>query len=125
MKGGALFYDYAIQSARADYYDWCIPLFDGNNGGDNIWNHTCSFLMTSKGAYFIRSIRLTPQAIVQFHLADVLCCSPTFPIKEDRCCYFAEIPPPTPDWLKNTKYNTTEVSGQLDLFFSWPIKAWP
>ncbi|ELR21702.1 uncharacterized protein ACA1_384050 [Acanthamoeba castellanii str. Neff] len=89
VKKGALYYDYKTQRARADYYDWCIPLFDGTSGGGpNLYNETCSFLMTPKGAFFI---------------------SPTFPIKEDRCCYFADIPPPTPDWLKNTRYNTTEA----------------
>ena len=60
MKQGALFYDYTTQRARADYYDWCIPLFDGNSGGGNLYNETCSFLMTPKGAYFIRCLVAPP-----------------------------------------------------------------
>lgn len=42
--------------------------------------------MTEKGTYFI---------------------SPDFPITTNRCCYFGDIPPPTPDWLKNTQWNGT------------------
>src|SRR4051794_8074588 len=54
VKKGVLYYDYTTQRARADYYDWCIPLFDGPSGGPNLYNETCSFLMTPKGAFFIR-----------------------------------------------------------------------
>lgn len=93
---GAIYYDYTIQRARAFYYDWCIPLFDDsvtkNSAFSNpkslygMYNHTCSFLMTEKGAYFI---------------------SPDFPMKENRCCFFGDIPPPTPDWVSNTQWNGT------------------
>ena len=51
-----------------------------------LYNHTCSFLMTEKGAFFI---------------------SPDFPMKENRCCFFGDIPPPTPDWVSNTQWNGT------------------
>lgn len=95
MYPGTLYYDYKIHSARAFYYDWCIPLFDGSiasskltNGKLGAYNHTCSFLMTAKGTYFI---------------------SPDFSYEPDRCCYFGDIPPPTPDWLKNTQWNGTEI----------------
>jgi hypothetical protein len=123
VKKGVLYYDYASQRARADYFGWCIPLFDGSGGGEQgLYNETCSFLMTPKGAYFIRFVRLSTRRatpsfkscltpgtyVVHVHVSHA---SPTFPIKEDRCCYFADIPAPTPDWLKNTRYNTTEVRG--------------
>jgi hypothetical protein len=87
IKKGALFYDYTIQTARADYYDWCIPLFGKRRSAEGLYNVTCSFLMTAKAAYFI---------------------APDFQVAEDKCCLFGQIPPPTPDWLKNTDYNTTE-----------------
>lgn len=90
VKKGALFYDYTIQTARADYYDWCIPLFGKKRStaeSSGLYNVTCSFLMTPKAAYFI---------------------SADFEIPADRCCLFGDIPPPTPDWLKNTQYNRTE-----------------
>jgi hypothetical protein len=58
----------------------------GTKGQQGMYNHTCSFLMTAKGTYFI---------------------SPNFPFVPNRCCYFGPIPPPTPDWLKNTQWNGT------------------
>jgi hypothetical protein len=33
---------------RADYYDWCIPLF-GKKRAAGLYNETCSFLMTKAG----------------------------------------------------------------------------
>lgn len=105
---GIIYYDYEIQRARAYYNDWCIPLFDDgaaakllgpaaaskfSRGQQGMYNYTCSFLMTGKGTYFI---------------------SPDFPFAPNRCCYFGDIPPPTPDWVKNTQWNGTEsLRGQM------------
>lgn len=72
---------------RADYYDWCIPLFGKKRAARGLYNETCTFLMTKAGTYFI---------------------SPDFPIAADRCCMFeAGLAMPTPDWLSNTQYNGT------------------
>lgn len=91
---------------RAYYDDWCIPLFDdaatpeklsfkmkrqlrGPSAHPGMYNHSCSFLMTEKGTYFI---------------------SPDFPFTPNRCCKFdAQIGPPTPDWVTNTQWNGTDT----------------
>jgi hypothetical protein len=75
VKKGALYYDYKTQRARADYYDWCIPLFDGTSGGGpNLYNETCSFLMTPKGAFFIRFAKLITHDTHGTHDTRYTCC---------------------------------------------------
>jgi hypothetical protein len=94
VQKGHVFYDWTLRTMRADYYDWCIPLFGKKRASMGLYNETCTFLMTKAGTYFI---------------------SPDFPVEEDRCCLFqAGLAMPVPDWLSNTQYNgTVTIRNQL------------
>jgi len=83
---GIIFYKYTIKAMRADYIEWCLPLFD--NVSTDV-NFTCQFQFDKSGnAYYIE--------LRNIH-------NPT-------CCIFAEgLGATEPDWLKNTKFNGSEV----------------
>jgi hypothetical protein len=92
---GRVWYNNNLRALRADYYDWCIPLFDDAPAAINgRWNFTCSFLQTaaSETTYFISQ-------------------QPNPVIKTPCCVFDTPLPPPTPDWLKNTVFNTTELAN--------------
>jgi len=82
---GMIFYKYTIKAMRADYIEWCLPLFDNVLSNSNF---SCQFLFDKSGnAYYIE--------FKDIH-------NPT-------CCIFAEgLGATQPDWLKNTKFNGTE-----------------
>lgn len=41
------------QTFRADYIDWCLPLFGTDYGATEFDNYTCSFLATNGNMYFV------------------------------------------------------------------------
>lgn len=75
-----------LQTFRADYIDWCLPLFDSGSTSKN--NYTCTFLATQGNMYFVN------------HTATAW--------KDNECCLFGEgLAAVPPDWMKNTQYNGT------------------
>ena len=58
-----------VQTFRADYIDWCLPLFDSGPTDQN--NYTCSFLATQGNMYFVN------------HTANSW--------SEDQCCLFGKV----------------------------------
>lgn len=75
---------------RADYYHWCIPLFDDPATLKKSWNFTCTFLQRFEATYFISE----PNEII-----DVPC-----------CIFEPHLPPVRPDWLKECNYTGTEMA---------------
>ena len=41
------------QAFRADYIDWCLPLFGSDYGFNEFDNYTCSFLAANDNMYFV------------------------------------------------------------------------
>ncbi len=46
-----------MQTFRADYIDWCLPLFDTGSPDKN--NYTCTFLATQGSMYFVNHTALS------------------------------------------------------------------
>lgn len=93
---GAIFYDWTKKTFRGDYYDWCIPLFGGDNKNSSNY-YTCSFLATDGNMYFVNHTAADGKW------------------ENNQCCLFAKglgaIPP---DWMKVGQYNGTgRINGIL------------
>lgn len=81
---GALYYNWHQKTFRADYFDWCLPLFDNSDFS----NYSCSFLATEGNMYFVNHTGATWQ--------------------ENQCCLYAPgLAATPPDWMKNDQYNGT------------------
>lgn len=82
---GVVYYDWETKVFRADYIDWCLPLFDTGNPENS--NFTCTYLARDS-MYFVNGT--------------------SEDWKSRFCCLFekglAVVPP---DWMKNEQYNGT------------------
>ena len=97
---GALSYHWPNKTFRADYIDWCLPLFDSGPGEFN--NYTCSFLATNGSMYFVNHT------------------SPNGVWAENECCLFAEgLAATPPDWMKADQYNGTDRIRDMDVDVWW------
>ena len=97
---GALFYDWTTKTFRADYYDWCLPLFDSGPGEFN--NYTCSFLATDGNMYFVNHTSNTGEW------------------KDNECCLFeGGLAATSPDWMKNDQYNGTDNIRGFEVDVWW------
>ncbi|XP_064382176.1 uncharacterized protein LOC135331068 [Halichondria panicea] len=84
---GAMYYNYTQKTFRADYIDWCLPLFDTGSPDKN--NYTCTFLATQGSMYFVNHTALSWD--------------------DYQCCLFEEgLAAVPPDWMKNCQYNGTQ-----------------
>lgn len=98
-SSGALFYNWPTKSFRADYYEWCLPLFDSGPGEFN--NYSCSFVATRGNMYFVN-----------------MSSSNTW--SDAQCCLFAEgLGPVPPDWVKNDQYNGTAMVRGVEVDVWW------
>jgi hypothetical protein len=85
-RSGNLNYHWPNKTFRADYIDWCLPLFDSGSSENN--DYTCSFLATKGNMYFVN------------HTSEIWA--------ENDCCMFeAGLGATSPDWMKNDQYNGT------------------
>lgn len=83
---GRMNYNWAEKTFRADFMDWCLPLFDDSKSSFD--NYTCSFLATKGNMY---SVNHTSKEW-----------------KENKCCLFDEgLGAVAPDWMKVEQYNGT------------------
>ena len=83
---GKVNYNYPEETIRADFIDWCLPLFD--EGVPQYNNYTCSFLAIKKNMYFVN------------HTSKIW--------SENECCLFgAGLGVVPPDWMKIGDYNGT------------------
>ena len=100
---GALYYHWPTKTFRADYIDWCLPLFDDDGlSAREFNNYTCSFLATRGNMYFVNHT------------------SPEKKWKENDCCLFAGgLAATPPDWMKNDQYNGTDNIDGYDVDVWW------
>ena len=96
---GILYYHWPSKTFRADYIDWCLPLFDSPTEFNN---YSCSFLATQGNMYFVNH---TSQEKIW---------------KENQCCLFAGgLAATPPDWMKNDQYNGTDKIDGVDVDVWW------
>lgn len=100
LSTGSLNYYWPNKTFRADYVDWCLPLFDSGRGEFN--NYTCSFLATNGSMYFVNHT------------------SPKGVWAENDCCLFEEgLAATPPDWMKNEQYNGTDYLRGVGVDVWW------
>lgn len=106
-SSGLLYYDWTNKTFRADYIDWCLPLFgsdidSGRGAPGESDNYTCSFLATNGNMYFVNH---TSQDKVW---------------RENDCCLFQQgLGATAPDWMKNDQYNGTDNIRGMDVDVWW------
>ena len=103
-SSGILYYKWTSKTFRADYIDWCLPLFgsDGAPAAGEFDNYTCSFLATNGNMYFVNHT------------------SPGKVWSENDCCMFAPgLGATSPDWMKNDQYNGTGNIRGIDVDVWW------
>ena len=99
-SNACLYYNWPNKTFRADYINWCLPLFDSGPGIFN--NYTCSFLATDGSMYFVNHT------------------SPNKVWDENECCLFeAGLAATPPDWMKNCQYNGTGKIRNFDVDIWW------
>ena len=97
---GALSYHWPNKTFRADYIDWCLPLFD--SGPEEFNNYTCSFLATNGSMYFVNHT------------------SPDKVWADNECCLFeASLAATPPDWMKADQYNGTRRIRDMEVDVWW------
>lgn len=95
---GNLNYHWPNRTFRADYIDWCLPLFDSGPGEFN--NYSCSFVATKGNMYFVN------------HTSNIWA--------ENKCCMFEEgLAAISPDWMKNCQYNGTDKIRDIEVDVWW------
>lgn len=95
---GALQYHWPNKTFRADYFNWCLPLFDSGPGESH--NYTCSFLATEGNMYFVNHSSLVWD--------------------DNECCLFeAGLAATPPDWMKVDQYNGTSKIRNVKVDVWW------
>ncbi|XP_019856606.1 PREDICTED: uncharacterized protein LOC109585102, partial [Amphimedon queenslandica] len=84
---------------RADYIDWCLPLFDDGSSDHN--DYSCSFFATAEDMFFVNFTASSGKW------------------EDYDCCLFeAGLAAVPPDWMKAEQYNGTDVINDI------PVDVW-
>uniref|UniRef100_A0A1X7U0R2 Uncharacterized protein n=1 Tax=Amphimedon queenslandica TaxID=400682 RepID=A0A1X7U0R2_AMPQE len=87
------------ETFRADYIDWCLPLFDDGSSDHN--DYSCSFFATAEDMFFVNFTASSGKW------------------EDYDCCLFeAGLAAVPPDWMKAEQYNGTDVINDI------PVDVW-